>query len=163
MTIGDHHRQTVDIVRHTDHAREPSVVELVHAGSTAAIVIGTMTDLVCPGELLVHGRNALLGVSIGEWVVFVDDTTTFEPSWFDQLGEDLAPLARDFEVACSVGSTSGRLGDAVLDVAYRRTALDFAGGFTDTVDWSIDLEIQSRLISCGYAVHVGRRMVQCDA
>ncbi len=154
--------QTVDLIRHLP---DRQVIEVIEVSATedqpnAACFVASLTDLVSPVVLRAQGRNLLIPELLGLWVVFVDEHSRLDRAWFDLLAQDLHALASDHEVACSVGAGHCD-GSLRLDVAYRRSALEYLGGFAASDDWSIDLEAQARLVACGYAVRGGIRDQVC--
>ncbi|MBW4720545.1 glycosyltransferase family 2 protein [Saccharothrix obliqua] len=122
-------------------------------------------------------RNAGWRASCCEWVAFLDDDVLPPPDWKARLVEDLAGL--DLEVAASQArirvplprdrkptdwerGTAG-LADArwiTADMAYRRAALDRAGGFDERFPraYREDAELALRVLDLGYRIVTGTRV-----
>lgn len=85
--------------------------------------------------------------------MFLDGRVELQPRWIDALARDLAGDGARSSVACSTGSSMG-----VLDVAYRRSAIDGLGPFAQRTDgWSTDFDMQLRLTAAGFTVEAGSR------
>jgi histidinol-phosphate phosphatase family protein len=124
-------------------------------------------------------RNAGWRVCAAPWVAFLDDDVLVPPDWTARLGEDLAGLAPD--VAGSQGRVRvppppGRrptdwernvagLHDATwatADLAYRRGALEAAGGFDGRFPraYREDADLGLRVTALGLRIVRGRRVVE---
>lgn len=150
--------QTVDLIRQClPTAPLSNSIDVMQRCTQTTNFVCTMTDLMCAEDHLAPGRSALLWRSSSAWLVFVDESAPLTQFWFDQLAIDLESIADDHETACSVGFRRTVGARSPLDVAYRRSSLECAGGFIESAGWDIDLEIQSRLVLLGHSVSSGTR------
>ena len=123
-------------------------------------------------------RNAGWRRTGSEWVAFLDDDVVPPPDWFAALVDDLDGAASD--VAASQGRihvplpTGRRPTDwernvagleraqwATADMAYRRQALEAAGGFDERFPraYREDADLGLRVTRAGGRITVGRRQV----
>jgi histidinol-phosphate phosphatase family protein len=122
-------------------------------------------------------RNAGWRASTAGWVVFLDDDVVPGPSWADRLVRDLASVGR--AVAASQGRVRVPLGagrptdwernvaaleDAAwisADIAYRRAALEAAGGFDERFRraYREDTDLAMRVLRGGWQIVRGAREV----
>jgi glycosyltransferase involved in cell wall biosynthesis len=123
-------------------------------------------------------RNAGWRATDAEWVVFLDDDVVPDPDWADRLRDDLAAAGPD------VGGVQGRLrvplpagrrptdwervtagladGEwLTADMAYRRAALQAAGGFDERLPRAFreDSELAYRVRRAGWRLTRGTRTV----
>ncbi|MEW9533556.1 glycosyltransferase family 2 protein [Microbispora sp. NPDC049125] len=124
-------------------------------------------------------RNVGWRAATTPWVAFVDDDVVPMPGWADALAGDLATLPAD------VGGCQGRLEvplpvhrlptDAerhtaglvvsewiTADMAYRRTALEAAGGFDERFPGAYreDCDLALRVEASGFSLVKGERLVR---
>ncbi|WP_256862727.1 glycosyltransferase family 2 protein [Microbispora sp. GKU 823] len=124
-------------------------------------------------------RNAGWRAATTPWVVFLDDDVVPGPGWVRALTEDLARLPEDvggsqgrLEVPLPAGrrptdaerNTAG-LADAdwiTADMAYRKTALEAAGGFDERFPGAYreDADIALRVEQAGFALVKGERLTR---
>jgi len=164
MALRHRRNLTVDIVRLCTSSATTGAARTDELGS----LVGMLIDVRCDADFMAFARNSVLQESIGDWVVFVDESVELRRRWVDRLGRDLESI-HDIElVACSVGAvetvgswSSPRLPGRPpgLDVAYRRSVLDRSGPFVACAEsgWSIDMDMQLRLTSMGFVVQRGER------
>lgn len=121
-------------------------------------------------------RNVGWRAAAGEWVAFLDDDVLVGADWLTELAADLAAAAP------GVGASCGRIevplpadrrptdwerGTAGLasakwitaDMAYRRAALQQAGGFEERFPRAFreDADLALRVIDCGWTITDGQR------
>lgn len=122
-------------------------------------------------------RNAGWRAAATPWVVFLDDDVVPEPGWREALLADLADLPGD--VAGSQGrivvplpsgrrptdaerNTAGLAGACWItaDMAYRRAALESAGGFDERFPraYREDADLALRMMGAGYRLVRGGRV-----
>jgi histidinol-phosphate phosphatase family protein len=124
-------------------------------------------------------RNAGLKACTGEWVAFLDDDVEPAEGWVDALARDVAGAADD------VGGVQGRIVVplpegrrptdwerntqgletarwATADLAYRRAALDAAGGFDERFPraYREDADLGLRVTDAGWRIVMGERVVR---
>lgn len=123
-------------------------------------------------------RNRGWRESEAEWVVFLDDDVVPSANWSEALVEDLAglgprtggsqgrievPLPRDRRPTDWERNVAGleRARWASADVAYRRSALERAGGFDERFQraYREDSDLALRVQALGLAIAQGRRRV----
>ena len=127
-------------------------------------------------------RNAGWHACDAEWVAFLDDDVEPEPGWAERLATDLAGAAAD------VGGSQGRIVVplpagrrptdwerntrgletarwATADLAYRRAALEAAGGFDERFPraYREDADLGLRVTAAGWRIVPGRRTVRHPA
>jgi len=127
-------------------------------------------------------RNAGWRACRAEWVAFLDDDVEPEPGWLARLGAELAAAAPD------VGGVQGRIvvpvpagrrptdwerGTrgleqarwATADLAYRRAALEAAGGFDERFPraYREDADLGLRVTAAGWRIERGDRAVRHPA
>jgi histidinol-phosphate phosphatase family protein len=127
-------------------------------------------------------RNAGWHACDAEWVAFLDDDVDPEPGWVEGLAADLAGAPAD------VGGSQGRIVVplpagrrptdwerntrgletarwATADLAYRRAALEAAGGFDERFPraYREDADLGLRITAAGWRIVRGRRTVRHPA
>ncbi|MEU6411862.1 glycosyltransferase [Microbispora sp. NPDC046933] len=124
-------------------------------------------------------RNAGWRAATTPWVVFLDDDVVPGPGWVRALTEDLARLPQDvggsqgrLEVPLPAGrrptdaerNTAGLAGAdwITADMAYRRTALEAAGGFDERFPGAYreDADLALRVEQAGFALVKGERLTR---
>jgi histidinol-phosphate phosphatase family protein len=123
-------------------------------------------------------RNAGWRASRADWIAFVDDDVVPDPDWADRLEDDVASAAP------ATGAVQGRIRVpldrtrrptdwernvaglesatwATADMAYRRAALEQAGGFDERFRraYREDADLGLRLTAAGWRIERGRRTV----
>jgi hypothetical protein len=150
---------TVDVIR----VCPGSVPTVATPNADMGSIVGMLVDVRCEPDLAAFARNSVLQESVGDWVVFVDETVELGRRWAERLQRDLEAVHGIDLVACSLAATHSHTGRALVnpgvDVAYRRAVLDECGPFeSPTVPgWSTDLELQLRLTARGHVVQRGER------
>ncbi|TQS18740.1 glycosyltransferase [Microbispora hainanensis] len=124
-------------------------------------------------------RNAGWRAATTPWVVFLDDDVVPGPGWVRALAEDLARLPEKaggsqgrLEVPLPPGrrptdaerNTAGLAGAdwITADMAYRRTALEAAGGFDERFPGAYreDADLALRVEQAGFALVKGERLTR---
>jgi histidinol-phosphate phosphatase family protein len=124
-------------------------------------------------------RNTGWRASSAPWIAFLDDDVVPAPDWCARLAEDLDALAPDIagcQGTIRVPRPPGRPPTdwernvrglerarwATADMAYRREALERAGGFDERFRraYREDADLALRLAGAGYALVHGRRVVE---
>jgi glycosyltransferase involved in cell wall biosynthesis len=168
-----------------------ALLSALHLGDDAEIlVIDDRADrrepLIAPGAKVLTGRAAGPGAARNtgwrtarhDWIVFLDDDVLPEPGWAERLRADLAAAGPD------TGGVQGRIrvplpagrrptdwervtaaltdGEWITaDMAYRRTALEQAGGFDERLPRAFreDAELAHRVRAAGWTLIRGERTV----
>ncbi|MEA2241039.1 MAG: hypothetical protein QOD24_595 [Solirubrobacteraceae bacterium] len=131
-----------------------------------------------PGRGPAAARNAGWRAAGASWVAFLDDDVVVPPDWLELLAADLAAAGPD--VAGSQGRIRVPLPEhrkptdwernvsgleharwATADMAYRRSALERAGGFDERFPraYREDADIGLRLTAAGWRIVAGSRTV----
>lgn len=132
-----------------------------------------------PGRGPAAARNRGWRASLAEWIVFLDDDVVPGPGWAKDLARDLAtadtdvggsqgrirvPLPRDRRPTDWERNVAGleRARWATADMAYRRAALEGAGGFDERFPrpYREDADLALRISDAGYRLTVGRRSTE---
>jgi glycosyltransferase involved in cell wall biosynthesis len=162
--------------------RAPSSVEILVVDDRA----DRREPLVAPGAKVLTGRaagpaaarNAGWRAARHEWVAFLDDDVEPDPDWLMRLADDVAAAGPD------VGGIQGRVRVPLpehrrptdwervtaglagaewitADMAYRRAALEQAGGFDERFPRAFreDAELAYRVRQAGWLLARGRRTV----
>jgi histidinol-phosphate phosphatase family protein len=127
-------------------------------------------------------RNAGWRRCTAEWIAFLDDDVEPEPGWTERLRADLAaagpavggvtgrivvPLPRDRRPTDWERNTKGLevARWATADLAYRRAALEQAGGFDARFPraYREDADLGLRITEAGWKIVAGRRTVRHPA
>jgi histidinol-phosphate phosphatase family protein len=140
---------------------------------------GRVRVLPGPGRGPAAARNCGWRASSAEWIVFLDDDVVPGPGWATKLARDLDTADAD------VGGVQGRIHVplppdrrptdwernvaglerarwATADMAYRRRALEHAGGFDERFPraYREDADLALRIMEAGYRLTVGRRSTE---
>jgi len=157
-----------------EHAAEGE--ELVGRGALEAAVSERLLVVPGAGRGPAVARNAGWRAGGAEWVAFLDDDVLPPPGWRARLVEDLAVAAGDvagvqgrIEVPLAHGrrptdwerNVAGlaRARWATADLAYRREALEAAGGFDERFGraYREDADLGLRLTAAGWRIERGSR------
>lgn len=145
-------------------------------GRVPEALAGRVSVVAAAGRGPAAARNAGWRRSRAEWIAFLDDDVVVDAGWGEQLVADLTDLPAD--VAGSQGRISVPLPAerpatdwernvaglqtarwATADLAYRRRALEAAGGFDERFPraYREDADLGLRLVAAGWRIVDGRR------
>jgi hypothetical protein len=153
--FGDDDSPTFEIVR-TRGVGAPAIEAL---GLFAYLDIPAV-DVGYPEHVtLAEARNVAVEEGAADWIVFIERDLDPQLPWLAHLRFDLAEADLLTDVAASVGDPASPFTGVCCDVAYRRSALEAAGGFDEAPGSAgrEDFDLQLRLVAGGHRVMAGRR------